>query len=101
MADEKKKRMTGKEVRKQLEDLVKLFQKLPKSSKFKTLASEFQKAVKVSNEIKKEFQKPKKQESIQDTIDYLRVCIKYTLLDVDSLRRESEYLRKLLKERGQ
>ena len=89
MADEK---ISRKEVRKQLEDLTKLFQKLPKQ-KFKTLADK----VKKDSDTKHQ---TRKQESLQETIDYLRVCIKYTMLDVDSLRREIKYLRELLKENG-
>jgi hypothetical protein len=34
--------------------------------------------------------------SVQESLDYLRVCIKYQLLDLEATRRENEYLRTLL-----
>ena len=36
--------------------------------------------------------------SLQESLDYLRVCIKYQLFDLEATRRENEYLRKLLEE---
>lgn len=35
---------------------------------------------------------------LQDSLDYLRVSIKYTLFDLESTRRENTYLRKMLEE---
>ena len=37
--------------------------------------------------------------SLQESLDYLRICIKYQLLDLEATRRENDYLRKLLKEK--
>ena len=37
--------------------------------------------------------------SLQESLDYLRVCIKYQLFDLEATRRENKYLRKLLEER--
>lgn len=34
--------------------------------------------------------------SLQESLDYLRVCIKYQLFDLEATRRENEYLRKML-----
>ena len=34
--------------------------------------------------------------SLQESLDYLRVCIKYQLFDLEATRRENAYLRKLL-----
>ena len=34
--------------------------------------------------------------SLQESLDYLRVCIKYQLFDLEATRRENEYLRKIL-----
>jgi hypothetical protein len=34
--------------------------------------------------------------SLQESLDYLRVCIKYQLFDIEATRRENAYLRKLL-----
>jgi septal ring factor EnvC (AmiA/AmiB activator) len=36
--------------------------------------------------------------SLQESLDYLRVCIKYQVFDLEATRRENEYLRKLLEE---
>ncbi len=37
--------------------------------------------------------------SLQESLDYLRVCIKYQLFDLEATRRENEYLRKMLENR--
>jgi hypothetical protein len=34
--------------------------------------------------------------SLQESLDYLRVCIKYHLFDLEATRRENEYLRRIL-----
>ncbi len=34
--------------------------------------------------------------SLQESLDYLRVCIKYQLFDLEATRRENDYLRKML-----
>ncbi len=36
--------------------------------------------------------------SLQESLDYLRICIKYQLFDLEATRRENKYLRKLLGE---
>ena len=36
--------------------------------------------------------------SLQESLDYLRVCIKYQVFDLEATRRENRYLRKLLEE---
>jgi hypothetical protein len=38
--------------------------------------------------------------SLQDSIDYLRLSIKYLLFDLEATRRENGYLRKMLEEQG-
>ena len=35
-------------------------------------------------------------DSLQESLDYLRVCIKYQLFDLEATRRENKYLRDLL-----
>jgi len=35
-------------------------------------------------------------DSLQESLDYLRVCIKYQVFDLEATRRENAYLRKLL-----
>jgi len=34
--------------------------------------------------------------TLQESLNYLRVCIKYQTFDLEATRRENEYLRKLL-----
>lgn len=38
-------------------------------------------------------------DSLQESLDYLRVCIKYQLFDLEATRRENAYLRRLLEDR--
>ena len=37
-------------------------------------------------------------DKLQESLDYLRVCIKYQLFDLEATRRENEYLKKILGE---
>ncbi len=37
---------------------------------------------------------------LQESLDYLRLSIKYLVFDLEATRRENEYLRKLLKDNG-
>jgi hypothetical protein len=36
---------------------------------------------------------------LQESLDYLRICIKYQIFDLEATRRENTYLRQLLEER--
>lgn len=36
---------------------------------------------------------------LQESLDYLRICIKYQLFDLEATRRENRYLKKMLEER--
>ena len=36
---------------------------------------------------------------LQESLDYLRICIKYQLFDLEATRRENTYLRKLLEDK--
>ncbi len=38
-------------------------------------------------------------DGLQESLDYLRVCIKYQAFDLEATRRENEYLKRLLEER--
>jgi hypothetical protein len=38
--------------------------------------------------------------SLQESIDFLRLSIKYLLFDLEATRRENKYLRKMLEEQG-
>jgi len=59
---------------------------------------------KVSTLAKKAYENHKKLErsanTLQESLDYLRICIKYQLFDLEATRRENEYLKKLLEERS-
>jgi transcriptional antiterminator len=35
---------------------------------------------------------------LQESLDYLRICIKYQIFDLEATRRENKYLRQLLEE---
>jgi hypothetical protein len=37
--------------------------------------------------------------NLQESLDYLRVCIKYQLFDLEATRRENKYLRDILEEK--
>ena len=37
-------------------------------------------------------------DTLQELLDYLRICIKYQTFDLEATRRENTYLRKLLEE---
>ena len=37
--------------------------------------------------------------SLQESLDYLRICIKYQLFDLEATRRENKYLRKILEDK--
>lgn len=41
-------------------------------------------------------QKPKKGGSLNESLDYLRLIMKYMVFDVEATRRENSYLRKML-----
>ena len=41
----------------------------------------------------------KKAHSLQETFDFLQLCIVYLLFNSEATQRENEYLRKLLKEK--
>ena len=38
-------------------------------------------------------------DNLQESLDYLRVCIKYQLFDLEATRRENKYLRDMLEEK--
>ena len=38
--------------------------------------------------------------SLQESLDYLRICIKYQLFDLEATRRENQYLRHLLEDKN-
>lgn len=84
--------MNENKLEKQLKELVKQFGPEPSSKK--------DKLVKLANEASRDRKNLEKSLSrLQESIDYLRVCIKYQLFDLEATKRENRYLRKLLQER--
>jgi hypothetical protein len=76
---------------KKLGELVKEIGTLPESQrkKLELLAEQTKQR---HDEIKKSVS------SLQDSLDYLRLSIKYLLFDLEATRRENSYLRKMLEE---
>lgn len=76
-----------------LNDLVKEFGPglTPQHEKLKLLAKE-------AGEKHKNLQKSV--DSLQESLDYLRICIKYQLFDLEATRRENRYLKELLEEKN-
>lgn len=55
----------------------------------------------IANESRQRHEKMKRTISeLQESLDYLRLSIKYLVFDLEATRRENEYLRKLLKDNG-
>jgi len=78
---------------KKLRELVEEIQTLPDNERSK-LAS-------LAEETRKRHEKLKKTvHSLHESIDFLRLSIKYLMFDLEATRRENQYLRKML-ENGQ
>lgn len=76
---------------KKLAELVKEIDTLPEGERTKLES--------LAEETKQRHQKLKETvSSLQDSIDYLRLSIKYLLFDLEATRRENNYLRKMLEE---
>ena len=64
-------------------------------------AKERQKLIMLVNKSQKNQNKIKKSvASLQESLDYLRVTIKYMIFDLEATRRENKYLRKLLDDKN-
>ena len=58
------------------------------------------KLVTLANEAKKSRERLARSVScMQESLDYLRICIKYQAFDLEATRRENRYLRKLLEDK--
>lgn len=83
--------MDGELFKKQLDALIAEIGSLPKSEQVKL--------EKLVEETKTRHDDMKKTFSvIQESIDFLRLSIKYIVFDLEATRRENEYLRRLLDE---
>jgi hypothetical protein len=63
------------------------------NNQYKKLASLAQEARDKNKQLQKSV------DNLQESLDYLRICIKYQLFDLEATRRENKYLRKLLEEK--
>ena len=75
------KKLSRKEVVDQISKITNLFHRIPKAKK-----------------TKKVLEKKENPSSLQEMIDYLRVCVKYTIYDLEATRRENKLLKKALEE---
>ncbi len=75
-----------------LKELVKEFGGL-ENNQYKKLASLAQEAQDSNKKLQKSV------DNLQESLDYLRICIKYQLFDLEATRRENKYLRDLLEEK--
>jgi uncharacterized FlaG/YvyC family protein len=87
--------MDNSRLENELNELVKAIskEKLPKRKQAIINPSDLAKQTK-ANQVKLE----KSIKSLQESLDYLRICIKYQIFDLEATRRENEYLRKLLED---
>ncbi len=75
-----------------IKELVKEFGELA-NPQYKKLASLTQQAQDNRKRLEKSV------DNLQESLDYLRICIKYQLFDLEATRRENKYLRNLLEEK--
>ncbi len=79
-------------IEQKLKELVEQFSSAPNAN--------YAKLAMIAKEAEESHKKLEKSvDSLQEAVDYLRVCIKYQLFDLEATRRENKYLRKLLEER--
>ena len=76
---------------KKLDDLVNQINSIPEPQKKKIILLARQ-SHKSHKELKKSMN------NLQDSLDYLRVCVKYLLFDIEATKRENKYLRRLIDE---
>lgn len=63
--------------------------------------TQYQKLEVLAKEAHENHEKLKKSvDTLQESLDYLRICIKYQLFDLEATRRENKYLRRLLEEKN-
>ncbi len=85
--------MNESDFRKRLDELVSVIETLPvaERDRLRALAAETRER---HEQIKKSVG------AIQDSLDFLRLGIKYMLFDLEATRRENQYLRKMLEQDG-
>lgn len=79
------------EFARKIDGLIEEFEKSPNVGQ-KQMAAYAKQVRKTRKEIEKSIA------GMQESLDYLRVCIKYMVFDLEATRRENDYLRQLLAE---
>lgn len=85
--------MNEQDFQQRLSDLIGQIEHLP--------ASEKEQFRKFANDTRDRQQRMKKTVAeLQESLDYLRLSIKYLVFDLEATRRENQYLRRLLENQG-
>jgi hypothetical protein len=86
--------MNEQDFQKKLGDLLEQIGSLPADDKARL--------TKLADEAKDRHSRMKKTVAeLQDSLDYLRLSVKYIMFDLEATRRENQYLRKLLEKQSQ
>lgn len=89
---DKPKKLSRKEVKMQLSNLIEEFNTKPLQSAKIIKPKKPKKPKKLKKNLNTQM------DSLQEQLDYLRVCIKYTIWDLEATRRENTYLKKLFED---
>jgi hypothetical protein len=70
------------------------------ASEFGAFESHYEKLANTAQEQKTNPDMPGKEnfDALEDSLDFLKVCVKYMRFDLDATHRENQYLRKLLED---
>ncbi|MFO0858713.1 MAG: hypothetical protein U0640_15310 [Phycisphaerales bacterium] len=86
--------MNEQDFQQKLGDLINQINALPEAQRAPLTA--------LANETKYRHERMKKTVAdLQESLDYLRLSIKYLVFDLEATRRENEYLRKLVQAQGE
>ena len=86
--------MNEQDFQQKLGDLINQINALPEAQRAPLTA--------LANETKDRHERMKKTVAdLQESLDYLRLSIKYLVFDLEATRRENEYLRKLVQAQGE
>lgn len=86
--------MNEQDFQQKLGDLINQINALPEAQRAPLTA--------LANETKERHERMKKTVAdLQESLDYLRLSIKYLVFDLEATRRENEYLRKLVQAQGE
>ncbi|HPO92733.1 MAG TPA: hypothetical protein PL072_04600 [Phycisphaerales bacterium] len=85
--------MNEQEFQARLTDLMQQLQSLPQPAR--------EQLQQLANDTRDRHQRMKKTvNELQESLDYLRLSIKYLVFDLEATRRENQYLRKLLEQKN-